>query len=84
MTLAPPLIHTPQRFCVAQSAMLSACYPLAEWRTAWKERSQNAPIFFDALEERSGVNRFSYREAQKVAKNFSANLYERSQRNPSI
>ncbi|MFK7803263.1 MAG: glycosyltransferase [Anaerolineae bacterium] len=42
-------------FCVVQSAMLSACYPLTEWTQAWQERRANAQLFFTALEEYSGV-----------------------------
>lgn len=46
-------------YCVAQSAMLSACRPLAEWRTVWQQLEPNVCTFFGALEERTGVANFA-------------------------
>ncbi|MEM8859810.1 MAG: glycosyltransferase [Chloroflexota bacterium] len=53
-------------FCVIQSAMLSACYPLTDWEQAWRERSENARLFFEALESRTGVEGLAD-QAQKAA-----------------
>ena len=46
-------------YCVAQSAMLSACHPLTDWETAWAGMADNAKLFFDALEERCGIPNFA-------------------------